>query len=574
MSLFIAVYTCVTYSQTPLTDSLKKIITAQKDDINQVTRLRELVDEYRFSYPDSALLYAQKALNISEKLNNDSCVFWSIVSVGGALYVLGDYNLELEYAFKASALSKKLNTPYSIGYANGLISDCYFNMGEYDTCMRYWREVIKIGEQALPGELSPVYGNASHIFAGMGEYDSALIYATRSYELFRQASLPPEDNEGIKFYKSNIYTAFGDALAGKACYDSALYYYRISLPYAIESNMDVNRIDAYNGIANVYKKMNNNDSAIYYAKKVLTEKITKSYPVSWLKAVNILAGVYEAKHNTDSALKYMHVAVALKDSLFNREKTMAFQHSLFKQQEKQKEIEAATTALRNRYIMYFLIALFIVLVTIAAVFIRNKRTRQLQNIRNSIADDLHDDIGSALSSISIMSELAKKQPPKALSLLTSIGENTVTMQENMSDIIWTIKSGNDRFENVLLRMNQFASELLDARNIDLEFHDNAEPSVSRLTMEQRKNFYLFFKEVINNAAKYSEADKVTVNIIQKDHTVEMTIVDNGKGFDTSGITYGNGMDSLKKRAAALNGDLNIISSKHEGTTVKLKFKIT
>ena len=373
-----------------------------------------MAEEYRFSYPDSALLYAQRALSISEKLNNDSCVFWSIVSANGALYVLGNYNLELEYAFKANALSKKLNTSYSIGYSNGLLSDCYFNMGEYDSSLRYWREVVKVCEQKLPEELPLVYGNTSHIFSEMGEYDSALAYANRSYALFKRVSLAPADDKGIKRYKSNIYDAFGDALGGKAYYDSALHYYNISLLYSIETNMDVTRIDAYNGIAGVYKKMNNTDSAIYYAKKVLAEKITKSYPVSWLKAVNILAGVYESKHNTDSALKYMHVAVGLKDSLFNREKTMAFQHSLFKQQQKQKEIEATTTELRNRYIMYFLIAVFILLVTVTAVFIRNKRIRQLQNIRNSIADDLHDDIGSALSSISIMSELAKKTTTKSI----------------------------------------------------------------------------------------------------------------------------------------------------------------
>ena len=67
-------------------------------------------------------------------------------------------------------------------------------------------------------------------------------------------------------------------------------------------------------------------------------------------------------------------------------------------------------------------------------------------MRNSIADDLHDDIGSTLSSISIMNELAKTKSPEALSLLTSIGESTSTIQENMSDIVWTIKAGNDRFE--------------------------------------------------------------------------------------------------------------------------------
>ena len=74
--------------------------------------------------------------------------------------------------------------------------------------------------------------------------------------------------------------------------------------------------------------------------------------------------------------------------------------------------------------MYFLIALLIIAIIITGIVIRNKRIKQLQNMRNSIADDLHDDIGSALSSISIMSELAKQKSPEASPLLASIGEST------------------------------------------------------------------------------------------------------------------------------------------------------
>ncbi len=82
------------------------------------------------------------------------------------------------------------------------------------------------------------------------------------------------------------------------------------------------------------------------------------------------------------------------------------------------------------------------------------------------------------------------------------------------------------------------------------------------------------KEVINNAAKYADARKVSVCIAQKDHHIEMNIRDDGKGFDTSTIFSGNGMNSLKKRAAELNGSFKIISNINEGTVVQLKFKIT
>jgi len=306
----------------------------------------------------------------------------------------------------------------------------------------------------------------------------------------------------------------------------------------------------------------------------LDDKLTKAYPAGKLKAANLLADIYEMKKNTDSSLKYLRIAVNLKDSLYNREKTTAFQNSLLKEQEKQKEIQAATTALQNRYRMYFLIALFTIAIVIAGIIIRNRRIKQFQNMRNSIADDLHDDIGSALSGISIMNELAKAKSPEASSLLASIGESTVTIQENMSDIVWAIKSENDRFENVLQRMNQFASEILDAKNIELDFKSETSLSPLRLTMEQRKNFYLFFKEVINNAVKYSNAKKVSVSISQKDHCAEMNITDDGKGFDSTKIFNGNGMNTLKKRAAELSADFKITSNLNEGTAVQLKFKIT
>ena len=237
------------------------------------------------------------------------------------------------------------------------------------------------------------------------------------------------------------------------------------------------------------------------------EKIIGNYPVGLLKAANLLAALYESEHQADSTLKYLHMAIIAKDGLFNREKTFTFQNIVFKELEKQKEVEAARLKLEREYRTYFLITLFILLIIAATLFIRNHRRKQLQNIRNSIADDLHDDIGSTLSSINIMSELAKEKSPEALTLLASIGESTNTLQDNMSDIVWAIKATNDRFENITQRMNQFAAEILDAKNIELDFKSDESLSASRLTMEQRKNFYLFFKEVINNAAKYAEAEK-------------------------------------------------------------------
>jgi signal transduction histidine kinase len=199
---------------------------------------------------------------------------------------------------------------------------------------------------------------------------------------------------------------------------------------------------------------------------------------------------------------------------------------------------------------------------------------KVQTLRNSIAGDLHDDIGSSLSSISIMSELAKAKSPAAASLLDAIEENATAIQENMSDIVWAINPKNDRFENILLRMNQFAGEILEAKNIDYSFSCEGVLNTSKLSMEHRKNFYLFFKEAINNVAKHSFAKKVNVCIRQQNNLIEMRIEDDGRGFDGSKSFSGNGMGLLKKRSADMGGEMTIVTAPMHGTSIVLKFKIT
>jgi len=168
---FVLLCSFAAYTQTAWIDSVKKVITTQKPDTNRVNSLIKLSDAYRFSYPDSALVYAQQALLVAEKLQDDNKIFESIIAVNGCLFVLGNYALELDYAYKALPLAKKINTPYTIGFSNGMISDCYYNLGEYGTSLQYYRKVVKIGEQSFPDELYAIYGNLSRIFEAMHQYD-------------------------------------------------------------------------------------------------------------------------------------------------------------------------------------------------------------------------------------------------------------------------------------------------------------------------------------------------------------------------------------------------------------------
>ena len=267
--------------------------------------------------------------------------------MGGSLRILGDYPLELDNAFKAFTLAKKMNIPDAIGYANGMLSDCYYDLGEYNTSLSYWRELTKMVEQYCPGAVDYMGVQLSRIFEATHQPDSALYYAKKTYEGVKNNKDLDKDSYQGRVQMSLLSTLLADAFAGKANYDSALFYYVTSVPVAINTYTETNLVDNYNGIAKVYKAKGNLDSAIWYAKKVLAEKITKTYPLGLLKAANMLADIYESKNKPDSTLKYLRMAIGLKDSLFNREKMIAVQNLTYKEQEKQKELDAARIKLET-----------------------------------------------------------------------------------------------------------------------------------------------------------------------------------------------------------------------------------
>ena len=132
---------------------------------------------------------------------------------------------------------------------------------------------------------------------------------------------------------------------------------------------------------------------------------------------------------------------------------------------------------------------------------------KLQNIRNRIAADLHDDIGSTLNSISVYSEVAKKDPARQPHALNMIGESSRKVIDAMSDIVWTINPDNDSFEKIILRMRSLCYNLLRAKKIDFTFRADENMNGLKLSLQERRNFYLIFKEALNNLVKYSGASQ-------------------------------------------------------------------
>jgi len=196
-------------------------------------------------------------------------------------------------------------------------------------------------------------------------------------------------------------------------------------------------------------------------------------------------------------------------------------------------------------------------------------------MRNAIASDLHDEIGSTLSSITVYSDIIqqKERDGDLREIAGRISDSSRNILVNMSDIVWTINPQNDRFDNVLIRMKSIADELLGAQNKQLHFTAEDGLNDIKLQMNKRKNFYLIFKEALNNAVKYSNATQIWITVALQESRLHFTLRDNGCGFDAGEHRNGNGLNNMERRSRDLGGTIIIQSAPGAGTEIHLNFPV-
>jgi signal transduction histidine kinase len=221
------------------------------------------------------------------------------------------------------------------------------------------------------------------------------------------------------------------------------------------------------------------------------------------------------------------------------------------------------------------IAVSVVLVNRHRVVNRAKRQLEIERVRNNIARDLHDDIGSTMSSINIVSQMALAQRNgSAEGHFRKIADQSSALMERMSDIVWSIHPANDSLQMIASRIKEFTAEILDPKNIRYSFVGLDSFNGEILDVEKRKNLFLICKEAINNAAKYSDASEVQVTLSQAGKNLILDVSDNGKGFDVELSKRGNGLSNIAARAKSMNAALEIRSQPTRGTTIRLVIQLT
>ncbi len=537
----------------------------------------------KLSSRDSAHFYLQKAIVIAQDRKFYDLEA-SLYSTSGNIY--RDENRLQEslsdYIKSATFYDSLVSDPFGLSKVLANIANIHNMLRNHDKALEYLAQSTEIAEEhSFERGLAYNHQLAGRIYRTKNELPKAL----QEY----QQALSAYEKIGDKYIMVEVFLGIGNIYYDMGNFQKALLQYKKGL--ALAKEISAKMLMAYNysamGYAH-YSLKNRTLSSAYMDSTRVVATQTKNFNLV-MDAYEILAAVEQEQQHFKKALDYTERFIRIKDSLTTNQNRTAIQEIEAKYEsnkknaaiallKKDQEIQGAALQ-RGKIIIVGVtgallaaIAIGVLLLNRSRLISETKRQVEIERMRNQIARDLHDDIGSTLSSINIISQVALKDEKTAAIHFQRIHDHSARIMENMSDIVWSIHPGNDSMERVIVRMKEFCGEILEPKDIRYDFENMDMLSGPTLDIEARKNLFLVFKEIINNAAKYSKADHVKISLNRNRLAWRMDISDNGIGFEPLTNTSGNGLNNIRRRAEAMGATVNIITSPGKGTRLVMEVK--
>ncbi len=574
-----------------------KIEEALADTSEIVKSLRNigLVYKDQTDYPKT-LNYYFKALKMEEELGEKSRIANTLGNIVMVYSIQGDYLKALDYFFKSLKIADERENKYEIAWILQMIGGVYELLNDTSESIKNFKAALKIQETIgdKVGAAQTLNSIGNH-YSSQGKYSEALQQYFVAEKIFQEL----EDQApawGIPWCyvqvgeiyekQGDLALAAGDQALSERIYSEALKKYLDALKIHETTKFAIAISHDKLYIGNIYMKLKKYALAKIYLENGLHSSKAENDKENLKKGYEHLSNLYTLQGNFKQAFDYYKLYITFRDSLVNGENVkkatqlmMNYEFEKTRIAEKaghEKQLAVADVAIKKQTLLKNSLigglALALVLFFLIYKNFRTKQKLKLETIRNNIAADLHDDIGSTLNSISLFSEVAKKEAGKEIPALEQIGVSSRKIIDAMSDIVWTINPENDTLENVIARMRSLAYLLLKAKGIEFTFKADEELNALSLHMLARKNVYLLFKEATNNIVKYSNAQRASFHISLVNKNVKMVIRDNGVGFDMEHAQMGNGIKNMKRRAAEIGAQFVIESTEGTGTNIEVSFK--
>ncbi|QMW02866.1 tetratricopeptide repeat-containing sensor histidine kinase [Spirosoma foliorum] len=592
--------------------------------VNALLRLGNLTTKARANY-DRADSLLRVAEILAIKLNFGRGIYQANTFLGANYYLLGKGQQTLEYLQKALAIAETNKLPpRTLANAMTNIGTAYRQVNQHEKALEISLRSLRMQEQynILPRNEN-TYNGVGLALKETKRPREAIGYFQQALVLNQNLKYP----YGMAIAEQNIGRCYDDLNQ----YDKALAYYRIALKHAKESESELLQADILVNTGLVLREAKRFEEAKRPIEQALV--LNKKQESKGAMATDYfnLGQVYEDLKDYKLAEQNMKKALALANELEDNTKIAIYtqgladlyggmkdfqqayvfqlernqrmdstttirttaevqrlmvkyetekkeaQIKLLQQQAKLNQQEHERTRFRTNVLIAGGVLLLLLGASVSAWLLNRSRLQRLeeaQQLRKQIAHDLHDEVGSTLSSISMLSGhtdtlLSQNRPETAQKMVQKIYTDARQILESIDEIIWTINPGNDSLHRIVLRLQEYAQPLMESKNIQCSFQIDAALEEAPISMDVRRNLYLIGKEAINNLVKYSGATQATVRFERKNSQLQVVIQDNGRGFDPDQPSERTGQDSMKQRAKSVGGSLEIQSSPGQGTRLQL-----
>jgi two-component system, NarL family, sensor histidine kinase UhpB len=612
--LLVCVYSA--QAQQAQVDSLRNVLNTTSSDTAVVTTMAYMAFHMVSVNPDSARLIAQEALDYAVRINFDRGIASANNSFGWIYFNIGNLDKSIEHYTKALEYFRWSENELSQMAVLMNMSSAYIKMGSLAKAMDVLTEALPLTEKyPITSEASAIFKNLGIINRQDGRLDEAIKYFDRAYQLnielgnqtlaadtkvsmnilyqnlgsFDEAAKALDEAERLFKSQNSLYglTMVAENRGGmrfkQTRYLEALEFFKQAKEGFRQLGYTADIAYISLEISKTYDKLGRYAESIAVLDEAYELVVNSDFKNYIYDILNHKSNVYEQMGNPAEALKTKRLAFQAYVDYQNELETNRFNELKVQYETEQKDAEIALLnkdnelqvqrIQRQRLLILFIVSTILFVLTVIGVFIYRYRlkmqTKELE-IRSRIAADLHDEVGSSVSSIRMLSEIAlqhgKDDPSYLQNLLGKINDNAKDIVENTSDIVWMIKPGYDEIDAVIERMERYIHDMCSSRDIAYSINLDALRSI-KLDMAQRKNLYLIFKEAVNNAVKYSGTKYLNANIQVDGRHIQMDIQDTGIGFDVENTSAGNGLDNMVNRAKELGGLLHIQSNPGKGTNI-------
>lgn len=523
-----------------------------------------------------ALELHRKSLDVAEDIGDVSAQMFALNNLGVVYRRLDENSSAINYHLRALKLAEETGHDYSASVSLNSIGNIHLALGNYLEAKNYFEQCLPIARKSNNTQgIAMNLNNIGEAFEALKQYDSAVVYYENSLFFNQQMN----NDKGIAI----CYNSLGKVFSVQNKYDRAINLFENALEINKKLGDLLYTSTTFNNLGNLYLKQKAFqkanlmfDSALHISKHIRSKSEMKT-AYDGLMRVNEGIGDFKKAYGFSTLSRLYADSLALD----NNHRHIMQVEAIYKKAHEESKIAIMETQRRNDKIYIFgtILLAVLLLVSGALFFLRrrliehNKGLQRELKLRAQIASDLHDDMGSTLSSIHIFSELLRKSEGKAPGLLDKIEANAKDTLEALDDIIWLVNPSNDKFSNLGVHINEYAIPLFESKGIEVEIDFPDEVADLPLPMTTRRNIFLIMKESINNLVKYSDCTKAIIKATMEGETIRFLVKDNGKGFDPDKLTHRNGIKNIKSRAAQMGATLNLHSVLQEGTEMELTVPI-